>query len=429
MYDEKLLVSANVGEIVPDDTPQVAELPTVSTAAVGLKKHDRLRVFIHFWSPAFKQIFPSFLVIHIGLIVLSLYATVLMIPASAKNLSSETPLNSLSVLWHTWDRYDSVYYLQIAKNGYGTDRGLAAFFPLFPILVRGLSAGIFNIMIAGLLVSSLAGLVLMLVLYQLVLEELGEEAAKRSVLYLLVFPTAFFLWAIYPESLFLCLTVASFYAMRHNYWWLAAVLGLFACLARPNGVFLVLPFCFEYLRQRSFRWQEIRWNVLSGLLIPVGLGIFALYCYVHYGDVLAFSHAQLSWKRTLHVPWYGIILSIKIAFAQKDVLKVFLATSLDLFPDLFALLLIGLSVIGVCHLGKRHWSYVLYAALLWLFANVLPAYQPLMGVGRNMLVIFPLFLMLAQLGRNRWFHLFYLSIAGTLCFLWATQFITGYRII
>jgi len=356
-----------------NNTSEVSEVPTISTAAVGARQPNRLRVFIDFWSPAFKQIFPAYLVIHIGLIVLSLYATVLMIPASAKNLSFQT--------------------------------------------------------IAGLLISSLAGLVLMIVFYQLVLEELGAEAAKRSVLYLLVFPTAFFLWAIYPESLFLCLMVASFYAMRHNYWWLAALLGLFACLARPNGVFLVLPFCFEYLRQHSFRWQEIRWNVLSGLLIPVGLGIFAFYCSVHYGDALAFSHAQLSWKRTLHVPWYGIILSTKIALAQKKALKVFLATSLDLFPDLFALLLIGLSIIKVCHLGKRHWSYVLYASLLWLFANVLPAYQPLMGVGRNMLVIFPLFLMLAQLGRNRWFHLFYLSIAGTLCFLWATQFITGYRII
>jgi Gpi18-like mannosyltransferase len=435
MHDEKLLVPTEGEGVVP--SPEISEQPTLSTAALSQPHQNRVRMFLHFWSPALKQIFPSYLVTHLVLIVLSLYATVLMIPYSSENLHAPILKNSLSVLWRTWDRYDGFYYLVIAQNGYGTDHGLAAFFPLFPMLVHGITWGIFNVMIGGLLISSLAGLILMVVLYQLVFEELGEEAAKRSVVYMLVFPTAFFLWAIYPESLFLCLTVLSFYAMRHNHWWLAALLGLFACLTRPNGVFLFLPFYFEYLRQRSFRWQAIRWDALSGLLIPLGLGVFSLYCYHHYGDALAFSHAQLSWKRTFHFPWYGIGQAIQIALGkpdavhQLDALAAFLASSLDLLPDLFALLLIVLSILGVCRLGHRHWSYVLYAALLWLFANVLPAYLPwpLMGVGRNMLVIFPLFLILAQLGRNRWFHLFYLSIAGTLCFFWATQFITGYRII
>jgi len=427
MQDEKLLIHTEVEGV--SSPPAISEPSTPSQAAVRPQNQNPLRAFISFWSPAFKQIFPLYLAIHIVLIVLSLYATTLMIPDSNVNLAIPIPRNSIAVLWHTWYRYDAVYYVLIAKEGYGTNPGHAAFFPLFPMLVSGTTLGFLNVMIAGLLISSLAGLVLMVVLYQLVLEELGEQAAKRSVLYMVAFPTAFFLWAIYPESLFLCLTVLSFYAMRHKHWWLAAVFGMLTCLTRPNGLFLFLPFCFEYLRQRSFRLRAIRWDVLSGLLIPLGLGIFSLYCYLHYHDALAFSHAQLSWKRTLHVPWYGIVRAIKIALGQRDTLKAFLATSLDLFPDLFALLLIGLSIVRICRLGDRHWSYVIYAAFLWLFANILPAYQPLMGVGRNMLVIFPLFLMLAQLGRNRWFHLFYLSIAGTLCFLWATQYLTGYRII
>ena len=422
-------MSTNVGEVISKDTPEVSELPTVSTAAISLEKPNRLRAFIDFWSPAFKQIFPSYLAIHIGLIVLSFYATVLMIPAGTKNLAVPIPMNSVSVLWHTWARYDSVYYLEIAKGGYGTDHGLTAFFPLFPMLIHGITWGIYNVAIGGLIISSLAGLALMVVLYQLVLEELGEEVAKRAILYMLVFPTAFFLWAIYPESLFLCLTVVSFYAMRHKHWWFAALLGILACMTRPNGVFLVPLFCFEYVSQRSFRWQAIRWDVLGALLIPLGMALFSLYCYHHFGDPLAFFHAQLSWKHTLHVPWYGMVHAVQIALAQKNSLKAFLATSLDLFPDLLAVILIGLSIIGVCRLGKSHWSYVIYASCLWLFVNVVPGYQPLMGFGRNMLMIFPLFLMLAQLGRNRWFHLFYLSIAGTLCFIWATQFITGYRII
>jgi Gpi18-like mannosyltransferase len=427
MHDEKLFVS--IGVEGSESLPEISEQSTIRIANVSKPPQNRVRLFINFWLPALKQIFPYYLVAHIVFIVLSLYAPVLMLPSTSSRPDLPISMNSLSVIWRTWDRFDSVDYLLLAKDGYGTNHGHAAFFPLFPMLVHGITLGIFSVVIGGLIISSLAGLVLMIVLYQLALEEWGVEVAKRAVLYLLVFPTAFFLWAIYPESLFLCLVVLSFYAMRHNHWWVAALFGLLACLTRPNGIFLFLPFCFEYLRQRSFRWQAIRWDVLSGLLIPLGLVLFSLYCYYHYGDALAFSHAQIGWKRTFHAPWYGIIQAIQIAFTHQSVLKIMLATSLDLFPDLFALLLIVVSAVGLCRLGSRHWSYVLFAASLWLFANVFPAYQPLMGVGRNMLVIFPLFLILAQLGRNRWFHLLYVSVAGSLCFLWAIQFITGYRII
>ncbi|WP_149401764.1 hypothetical protein [Dictyobacter arantiisoli] len=216
--------------------------------------------------------------------------------------------------------------------------------------------------------------------------------------------------------------------MRQKYWWLAGIAGLLACLLRPNGIFLFLPFCFEYLRQHHFSWRAIRWDVLYAGLIPVGLLIYGLYCYHHYGDFLAFSHGQQSWKRTTQLPWVGLYRDMEAIIAKHTYLRDFLSHSLDLFPDLLAFFLIGLSAVGFCRLGNRHWSYVLYGASLWIFANCFPAgfERPLLGTGRNMLIIFPLFLILAQLGRFRWIHLLYLSIAVPLCFFWCFQFIVGY---
>src|SRR5437870_1747242 len=87
-----------------------------------------------------------------------------------------------------------------------------------------------NPLIAGLLISEIAGLVLLIVLYRLVQEDFDQERAFHTVLYLSIFPSAFFLAAGYNEALFICLTVLSFYCMRHGQWWLAGLFGLFANL-------------------------------------------------------------------------------------------------------------------------------------------------------------------------------------------------------
>ena len=69
--------------------------------------------------------------------------------------------------------------------------------------------------------------------YRLVEEDFDQERAYRTVLYLSVFPTSFFLAAAYNESLFLCFSLLSFYEMRHGRWWLAGLFGFLAGLTRP----------------------------------------------------------------------------------------------------------------------------------------------------------------------------------------------------
>lgn len=386
---------------------------------------QRLVLFSQVWIAAFRQVFPLYISIQVVLLVISLYAPSTMILAQHPDWSS----NSLRVLWRAWFRWDTVHYINLAQNGYPPQFSSdVAFFPLFPLLVHGLTFLIPNALIAGLLLSHLASLILMLVLYQLVKEELGEKAAGYALLCLIIFPTALFLWAAYPESLFLCLTTLSFYTMRHRSWWQASIFGLFACLARPNGILLLLPFCFEYLRQHDFRWRAIRWDALSALLLPVGLLLYMLYCAVRYGDPLAFSHAQSFWQRKWNYPWYGMIKSIEIALGSSNVLRALLMLSLDLLPNLLALAVITISLLGRNRLGSRHWTYTFYALALWLFNNSnFGNTKPLLGVGRNTLMILPLYLMLGLLAsRFRWFRSLYLPLAGALCFFWLILFLTGY---
>jgi Gpi18-like mannosyltransferase len=188
------------------------------------------------WWTACKEILPIYLATHIAAFV----TTCLSVLFIHKDFDwSSSPL---STLWQAWNRWDTGHFISIATLGY-TNVVKTAFFPLYPLLIRGLMVAVHNPLIAGLLISDVSGLIALLVLYQLVHEDFGHERALRTVLYLALFPTAFFLMAAYNEALFLCLSLLSFYSMRHSKWWLAGLCGFCACLTRSAGLFLLVRMC------------------------------------------------------------------------------------------------------------------------------------------------------------------------------------------
>src|SRR6266478_823568 len=152
----------------------------------------------------------------------------------------------------SWNRWDAVHYTQIAQFGYQSIYD-TAFFPLFPLLIKGtaLLFGNQGYIAIGMILSNLALLGTLFVLYQIAVDTLGEQVGRRALLYLCIFPTAFFFFAAYNESLFLFLTSSSFLAMRRQKWWLAATLGFFAALTRSAGLFLVIPFLYEVWSSRE----------------------------------------------------------------------------------------------------------------------------------------------------------------------------------
>jgi Gpi18-like mannosyltransferase len=221
--------------------------------------------------------------------------------------------------------------------------------------------------IAGLIISNLAGLVMFVALYRLVWEDFGQARAYRTVLYLAVFPTAFFFAAAYNEAIFLCLSVFSFYFMRRNRWWLAGLFGFLASLTRSAGLLLFLPFCYEYLRQQNFQLKKIRFDIISSLLIPVDTGVFALYCYFRFHDLLAFSHAQAGWTRALHGPWHGLIDSFLVIVHRNMLNFDAIHNVIDLGATVLMLLLTALCFVGPWKMSREFWVYGFYAVLLMFF--------------------------------------------------------------
>src|SRR5215472_12475994 len=254
------------------------------------------------------------------LLVLVTYIGFILFPVPP-HVYPSTPVD-LNALLTSWNRWDAANYTRIAQFGYQTIYD-TAFFPLFPWLIKGVAFlfGNQGYIAIGMILSNLALLGALFVLYQIAADALGDQVGRRTLLYLCIFPTAFFFFAAYNESLFLLLTASSFLAMRRQKWWLAGLLGLLAALTRSAGIFLVIPYCYELWisresitasNQRSLRkLLSILSRVLPVVLIPLGTLIYCIYCWKVFQNPIAFVTVQNHWDRHITWPWVGIWTALR----------------------------------------------------------------------------------------------------------------------
>ncbi|KOU44376.1 membrane protein [Streptomyces sp. WM6373] len=203
----------------------------------------------------------------------------------------------LRVLGHSWD---SVWYLAIARHGYGRTQmwpvtGLVqsdyAFFPLYPVLVRLSGGGEWG----ALLVAWTAAAVAAVGVYRV-----GELVAGRRVALLLValwavVPHAVVLTLAYTEPLLVALAAWSLYALLRERWLLAASLALLAGLTRPTGVAVaaaVSVTAAHALLVRRSRAPEV-WA--AGLLAPAGWLAYVAAVGVRRHDVAGYFTVQRQW--------------------------------------------------------------------------------------------------------------------------------------
>ncbi|HEY9846106.1 MAG TPA: mannosyltransferase family protein, partial [Candidatus Caenarcaniphilales bacterium] len=107
--------------------------------------------------------------------------------------------------WSLFSHWDGAWYRTIATSGYGYTDGKysnIAFFPLFPLLTRGVMLLGFPFEVAGTLVNNLAFLGALLILYRWVQERHGTRTAKWATAVLAWCPYSLFATVTYTEGLF-----------------------------------------------------------------------------------------------------------------------------------------------------------------------------------------------------------------------------------
>ena len=223
-------------------------------------------------------------------------------------------------------RWDSNWYVDLATHGYRHEAVEPAFFPLYPLAVRGLGELTTSVIAAGILISAGSFFVALVLLGRLTELELGAEAGRRAIMLLAFFPAALFFSALYTEALFLALELGAFYAARRGRWAWAGVLGGLGSATRNTGVLLVLALAVLYLYgPREDRPRDapdatglrpryrLRPDALWLGLVPLGLAAYLIYMQAHFGDWLAPLHAQEHFHRSFDGPLSALWLGLRKA--------------------------------------------------------------------------------------------------------------------
>lgn len=411
------------------ETPIDRARPRLSTRAIsGSFALPHVRTWLA--SPAFKEPAGVFLVTRLLFLVLTYFGVILF----NSTLHGPHPafFHQLLPAWqnpisHGWD---TQWYIDIARRGYAWKKAVGtsptAFFPLYPLLIRlGVVLSHRSYLTVALLISNLAFFGALLYLWRLASWELNRAVAGRTILYIATFPTALFFFAGYTESLFLFLTVASFFHLRRNDWLLAGLFGALASATRVTGVLLLFPLLYEYARARNFDWRRLDAGVLGLVLVPLGVVAFMAYLGVTVGDPGAFTHSQLAWQKifTLEL-WSGFLES----FRQILILP---RASFMQAHNVLNVVLGGLFLVWTYFAARRlPVTHTIYLVTFWLVTLSSPAmaggYQvPLVSLSRYVLSLFPIFIYLAIIGARRSFHDAYLVLSVGMLALLTVQFING----
>ncbi|MBV8085426.1 MAG: hypothetical protein JO247_11490, partial [Chloroflexi bacterium] len=164
----------------------------------------------------------------------------------------------LAAAFSTWD---AQHYLFLAEFGYQPGNESNAFFPLLPALIR-IAMPLFggSGLIAGLVVSNLASLIGLYLLFVFLRDLYGRESALNTLLLFLAVPTAFFFSLVYSESVFLLLSALFFVWLYRKQYARAAIPALLLPLARPAGALVLLPFAVYYvLHERPLLSRRLFW--------------------------------------------------------------------------------------------------------------------------------------------------------------------------
>lgn len=320
-------------------------------------------------------------------------------------------------------QWDSEWYFKIATEGYRyngdpTVQQNIVFYPLYPMLARGLAT------ISGLtpadallLVSNVAGLFAVVVLFKLVREEFGDQLALATTALLSFFPASVLLSAGYTEPLALLLIVSFFLVLRRKHYLSAALLAGLTLSVRSTGIVLLPVLLWEMFRSRDQKSFLVA--LLPCILLATsGIWLFMIYLWSSFGTPFAFSDGQTAFHQ-------GTTLATRLIAALK--FEPFTRMMLnDWNPwgqaSWFTLLFVVLIAVGWSRLPST-WTLFATGVLLLPYLTLSGGPAGFVSMSRFNLVSFPLFVVLADLGlRAKWLLAVVIGLFGASLFMNAALF-------
>jgi hypothetical protein len=384
---------------------------------VRLRQDQSLRDTLYVWVLTRALIFFIFIVVG--------HLTVTTTPDQPTNVrEAHASFENVSIarrLRETMWRADIAHYMVVAHEGYlrepfdieNARSRQFAFFPLHPLLLWLLSHLTKDVMLWGSAMSNVFLFIGLYFLHKLTLAfGFDPQIARRTIFYTAIFPVSYFFSVPLTESLFLMLTVASFYAAKKEHWWVAGILGAFASGTRVIGVLLAPALLI--LSWQMYRSLQIR-KILGLMLVPLGLVAYMLYSWWACGDPLAFKHAEVRWGRGEFV--FFLTPLIKYLIHPYTILEPWHFNLLNAASALLCFFCVYVLV------RRREWALAAYAFM----AIFLPLSSGILqSLDRYVLIIFPMFMALAMVAKSERvdtaIRFIFIAILGIMTALYAANY-------
>lgn len=302
-------------------------------------------------------------------------------------------------LFGVWQRWDGVRYQSIAINGY-TDDITSLFFPLYPYLGRwfaNLTGG--DILISLQLISNVAFLMSLVLLHKIVSRFFSEKIARFVLITLVFFPSGYYFYAVFPQSLILMFILLTYILILRGWWAGALVTGYLSGLTHSTSVVLsilvgvealhfLMPKLITAIREKHF---AIEWNFLFALFAPF-TNLLGTFTFLYWRDVYGFppyAELQLSkYHRAITMPWDGIAEIVSfIAHIPTNINPI--VASINIVAFILVL------VLTVWSCRRIPWSWwIMQTGFLIFLSTSLTVGNPLIGFFRYILSMFPIFVSL-----------------------------------
>jgi len=388
-----------------------------------------LKKYIKDNSSSFKTAGLIFLTSRIFILLLVLYFGYIQTPSYPEgSYIIDIPIIKDFVL------YDSQHYINIAKYGYNNYDAYpkiqgqnyvkgaeAAFFPLYPMLIRMLFFIGIEAHVAGFIISNICFFFILFFLKKFLIQ---NGIKVNMPLYIVAFyPLSMYFSAVYTESLFILLTIMCFYFAHNKKWWAAGITSFFASLARNAGIFLSAFLFFEYLHSINFKIKNIKKEILTAGFPVLGLSSFLFFEQIKYNDFLKFYHVNF-------LECFGRERTTFLKFLIEDIIKGNIKDPI-VFINMLICYLFTVVFIIMCFDKKIHLSYkiftfgLMYISMGTLFKGWNGTFASL-GYARYAMPCIPVFIYLGK--SKKYLSFFVLGIFAAGLFFYTAAFVSKYFI-
>jgi hypothetical protein len=316
-----------------------------------------------------------------------------------------------------WMRWDAGWYREIVRHGYRYDPGVqssVAFFPAYPLAIAAVAWAFPGVPAAGVAVTVLSGLGAAVLFHRWCSERMGAAGAMTSLLVLLLFPYAWYLFgAVYSDAFFLVAVLAAFLLVEREHYWMAGLVGFVVTASRPTGIAVAIGLVLVVLERanekrpvavhasgsepgsrrawpvrgaaalgRRFDPRALSWRTAPVLIGFGGLAAWVGYLWARFDDPLLFVHIEGTW-------WQGAgpRTWLKVAFFEQigHVPHSVFAASLMLHA------VAAIAAIAVVPFVARRFGWAYAGYVLIVMGIPLLGTKDFMSSGRYLLAAFPVF--------------------------------------